>query len=125
MERLTRIVNFIKPFFEHAKFKLWTMWIFGPVMLLYALALTSAVLWLNWPVDLAAKRLDYIGWALLGTLVLVGLSSFFMTGFISSVKISAGAASLEVEGDDDRDGLDGPVGGDGGDEPSSGDSSKS
>lgn len=100
-EDMAGLINFLKTYFNHAKFQLWSLWAAGPIILVYVVALTLAILFLPWPELLAAKRLDFIGFALLGALTIVGLTIFFMAGVVKSIRVKAGPAELEIEGDDD------------------------
>lgn len=82
-----------------APIRLWALILAGPSLTAFALFQMMAI-WLGeWPSDLAAKRLDYLGWSLLGTLMMLGV----VVAAISAAKVSGkgpGGMEFEIDADD-------------------------
>jgi len=95
MEWLVRHLN---PLTRLAPLRLWALIGGGPVLTAAAVALVMIVWQGDWPIELAARRLDYIGWSLLIVLSLIAV--IIVTLAAVRVKASGPAGTgLEIDAD--------------------------
>lgn len=80
-----------------APLRMWALFAAGPALTLG----TGALVWIvkadTWPVELRERQLEFLGWAMLGSLVLVGI--IVVTLAAVRVKGRAGIAEIEVGGE--------------------------
>ena len=75
----------------------WTAILYTPVLTICAAGVVL-VIWLGpWPDGTASQRLNFLGWTLLGLLVLIGLGTFFLQRRTVNLKLETPAGSLEAE----------------------------
>jgi hypothetical protein len=86
------------------------MWISDGVRTLSAIPLTlmaaalTGILWLgNWPIETAAQRIQFIGFGLIGAIVLLGLAIFLVKDGIKSLSGEIGAIKFSLNEDEKDD----------------------
>lgn len=76
----------------------WCAILYTPVLTLCAAGLVWIIVWGGWPADTAAQRLTFLGWTLMGLLVLIGLGTFFLQRRTVDVKGTLpGGATFEID----------------------------
>lgn len=76
----------------------WTAILYTPVLTICAVG-QVLVIWLGpWPDETAGQRLNFLGWALMVNLLLIGLGTFFLQRRTVNVKADLpGGGSVEFE----------------------------
>lgn len=76
----------------------WTAILYTPVLTICAVGQVM-IIWLGpWPDSTAGQRLNFLGWALMVNLFLIGLGTFFLQRRTVNVKADLpGGGSLELE----------------------------
>jgi hypothetical protein len=80
-----------------APLRMWALFASGPALTLGTAALVLIVKDSSWPEALRGRQLDFLGYAMLGSLALVGVVVITLAAV--RVKGKAGIAEIEVGGD--------------------------
>jgi hypothetical protein len=83
-----------------APLRMWALFAAGPVLTLGTAALVLIVKDSQWPDRLRERQLDFLGWAMLGSLAIVAV--IVITLAAVRVKGRAGIAEFDVGGDRDE-----------------------
>lgn len=75
----------------------WTAILYTPVLTLCAAGLVWIIVWGGWPSDTAAQRLNFLGWTLLGLLLLIALGTFFLQRRTVNLHVETPAGSIMAE----------------------------
>ena len=75
----------------------WAAILYTPVLTLCAVGQTAVLVWGGWPADTAEQRLTFLGWTLIGNLVLIGMGTFFLQRRTVNVHAKTAAGEFEIE----------------------------
>lgn len=77
----------------------WAAVLYTPVLTVYAVWVTALVAWGGWSPSTEAQRLTLLGWALVGSLCLIGLGTlFYQRRPPPSIRAKGLAGELEIRG---------------------------
>lgn len=76
----------------------WTAILYTPILTLCAVGQTVVMVWGPWPPETASQRLTFLGWTLIGNLLLIGLGTFFLQRRTVNLHAKTpGGGEIEIE----------------------------